>query len=412
MTRSLSLSARRSNGMLPPGASTLRRLPRISLAAATRSVARASATMTRAVSSALCVLLPLLSWGCSKDDDTPARTPSDGGATGGDTAMAGDAATGGGGRASGGSAGSAAATGGSGVSGAPATTGGASGDTGGATTTGGAPVGGGAGGPPATGGSGGSVTTGGALVGGAAGGPPATAGTDVAGGAAGSAATTGGTDLVGGAAGATATGGSNTAGAGGEGAASATAGAAGSSDTGNGGSAGSGATPLDCTWTTLNPVDAEYGTGRVDDDGAKYSGNINVYTSGSRGFLKFDLSSLDADAEVMAVTLTLRLESTDAETEEPVSGSRIYPLVLDPTTADGSALYEDCEDGDVLWSGEWDFGGSYSNVAVEHDLNEAGLDFVQGRLTEGWAGFGIAHRSWWYEFYGDQSPRLGVCVAN
>lgn len=329
--------------------------------------------------------------------------------------MAGDAATGGGGRASGGAAGSAAATGGRGVSGAPATTGGAGGDTGGAATTGGTPAGGEAGGPPMTGGTGGAnggaAATGGTPAGGEAGGPPAAAGTDVTGGAAGSAATTGGTDLVGGAAGATATGGSNTAGAGGEGAASATAGAAGSSDTGNGGSAGSGATPLDCTWTTLNPVDAEYGTGCVDEDGVKSSGDMNLYANGSRGFLKFDLSSLDSNADVIAVTLTLRLAVTDADITEPVFGSRIYPLTLDPTAADGPALYEDCEDGDVLWSGSWDFGGSYS-TAVEHELNETGLDFVQGRLSEGWAGFGLAHNGWWFEFYGDQSPRLGVCVAN
>jgi len=338
--------------------------------------------------SALCVLLPLLSWGCSKDDDTPGRTTADAGAAGADAATGGDAANGGSEQATGGASGSSASAGTGGGAGAPATAGGTGGDAGG------------------------SATTGGALAGGAAGNPPTTGGT-LAGGAAGS-ATTGGTGASGGEAGAAA-GGGNAAGAGGAGGASATAGAAGSLEGGNGGSAGS-VPALDCTWTILEPVSTEYGTGWVDDDGVKTTGNINVYTRSGRGFLKFDLSSLDANADVMAVTLTLTLESTDADTQEPGPGSRVYPLTLDPTTADGATLYEDCEAGDSLWSGEWDFGGAYSSVAVDHELNETGVGFVQDRISEGWAGFGIAHQGWWYEFYGNQStshqPQLGVCVAN
>jgi hypothetical protein len=112
------------------------------------------------------------------------------------------------------------------------------------------------------------------------------------------------------------------------------------------------------------PQSSQYWTGYATST-QKYSGDIIVnYGSGTatRGYAKFDISSIPAGAEILSVTLHIYL----SDVRDSFSGCRMRRLSVDPVTADGSAIYND-------------YGGAY--VANSQSISSVGWKAVSFSAT-------------------------------
>jgi len=158
-------------------------------------------------------------------------------------------------------------------------------------------------------------------------------------------------------------------------------------------------TTLEQYSTIVYPVTG--GTGYVSAvTGTKKGPWMNISTTANdtsgRGFVKFDLSSLPANAIISKGTMNyynFYREGTSA------GANNIYPLAFDPLTTNGGLVWADCTDGGSLWSGAW---GGTAPMWFTSVLSAAGATYLNDQLNSGWAGFGITRSSTFlYRMSGD-----------
>jgi hypothetical protein len=155
------------------------------------------------------------------------------------------------------------------------------------------------------------------------------------------------------------------------------------------------AVPREQFTATLYPVNMTDGTGYITSylpagpflkKGPWMNVSATVNDTLGRGYMKFDISSLPADAVITWAALNYYNFY-----REPTSydNSKIYPLAHDPVTTSGSALFYDCADGVSLWEGQWGDEGTTDPTWINSMLNPGGIEYISDQLAAGWAGFGI-----------------------
>ena len=142
----------------------------------------------------------------------------------------------------------------------------------------------------------------------------------------------------------------------------------------------------------LYPVNMVNGTGYISNlSYQKHGPGMNTSTSANdtsgRAYLKFDITGLPAGALLSKATISYYNYFREGNSS---AINNIYPLVLDPVTATGQTLYNDCGDGLSSWSGTW---GGTAPVWIHSELNEDGLAHITNHIGSGWAGFGIVRGS-------------------
>lgn len=124
---------------------------------------------------------------------------------------------------------------------------------------------------------------------------------------------------------------------------------------------------ITCTGTT-----GSFNSGSVTSGGTKSDGNmVNLSSTGSRGWARFDLSSIPAGSTVTAVTANF---TTFSSTSSSVANN-IYGFTGNPATMGGSALYTACASGSSFNNTSWT-----ANASNSEALNAAGISFVQTNI--------------------------------
>ncbi|MEI6436398.1 MAG: hypothetical protein WCP32_16330, partial [Bacteroidota bacterium] len=113
-----------------------------------------------------------------------------------------------------------------------------------------------------------------------------------------------------------------------------------------------------------------------------------------RGYMKFNIASLPANAVITQATLNYYCFSKIDQYGDPNS---VYPLSHDPTTTSGSTLYYDCGNGAPLWSDMWGMPGDSDPFWTSSVFNPAGTEYISDQRAAGWAGFGLV--SAWGDFF-------------
>jgi hypothetical protein len=126
-----------------------------------------------------------------------------------------------------------------------------------------------------------------------------------------------------------------------------------------------------------------------------------------RGYVKFDISSLPANAIITKATLNYYNFYRNGTS---TAVNYIFPLASDPVTAAGAALYTDCGDGPAAWGGVWD---GAAPQWFNSSLNADGFNYISSKIASGWAGFGFVRSSTAvYRFSGlndaTYKPYLGI----
>jgi|GEM_PF-2061814 len=116
-----------------------------------------------------------------------------------------------------------------------------------------------------------------------------------------------------------------------------------------------------------------FNTGSVTSAGVKSDGNmVNINSSGSRGFAKFDISSLPAGAVITGVTCNFTTFTSTSST----ATNTIFGFVGDPASISGATLYTNCGTGTSFNTTSWT-----ANALNSKAFNATGINFVQANAT-------------------------------
>ena len=157
-----------------------------------------------------------------------------------------------------------------------------------------------------------------------------------------------------------------------------------------------------CNTTFATTVSCTYisnGSGYASSGGSKSTGStVWVGASGStyyRGFLKFDISSIPDNATISQVKLYVNCTTSNVNLEV-----NILQMSNDPSSASGSTLYTDANDGTQYNFSAWDiFHSTVSNYII---LNSSAKTDLQNKLSANWFAVGIS------PIAGDESQTYGV----
>ncbi|MCX6277860.1 MAG: fibronectin type III domain-containing protein [Bacteroidetes bacterium] len=161
--------------------------------------------------------------------------------------------------------------------------------------------------------------------------------------------------------------------------------------------------PLEMITDTVYPVNMIDGTGYItsyltSSPFLKKGPGMNVSRQENdtlgRGYFKFDITTLQANAVITQATLNYYCLSKIDQYGDPNS---VFSLVHDPTTTSGSTLYYDCGNGAPLWSDMWGEPGQTGPFWVGSELNSTGIEYISDQMAAGWAGFGLV--SAWGDFF-------------
>lgn len=124
---------------------------------------------------------------------------------------------------------------------------------------------------------------------------------------------------------------------------------------------------ITCTGTS-----GSFNSGSVTSGGTKSDGNlVNLSSTGSHGWARYDLSSIPPGATVTSVTANF---TTYSSTSSSIANN-IYGFTGNPATMGGGALYSACASGSSFNNSSWT-----ANAANSKTLNSAGIAFIQSNL--------------------------------
>lgn len=124
---------------------------------------------------------------------------------------------------------------------------------------------------------------------------------------------------------------------------------------------------ITCTGTT-----GSFNSGSVTSGGTKSDGNmVNLSSTASRGWGRFDLSSIPSGSTVTSVTANF---TTYSSTSSAISNN-IYGFTGNPASMGGTTLYNSCASGSSFNNTPWT-----ANAANSVNFNAAGITFIQTNI--------------------------------
>lgn len=123
---------------------------------------------------------------------------------------------------------------------------------------------------------------------------------------------------------------------------------------------------------TCTGSSGSFNSGSVTSGGTKSDGNlVNLSSTGSRGWARYDLSSIPTGATVTAVTANFTTYSSTSSTVT----NNIYGFTGNPSSMGGTTLYNSCASGSSFNNTTWT-----ANASNSESFNSAGIAFIQANL--------------------------------